>query len=67
MQALLLWIGRLAGVIGVIVCAGAFFARLGGTWTLGSFQVGAVLQAGMAGMLLGCLAYCASLAERSSA
>ena len=64
MQALLLWIGRLAGVIGVIGCASASFARLGGTWSIGSFQVGTLLQAGTAAMVLGCLAYCASLAER---
>jgi hypothetical protein len=65
MQALLLWIGRLAGLVGVIVCAGASFARLSGSWSIGSFQVGTMLQAGTAAMVLGCLAYCASLVERS--
>ena len=65
MQALLLWIGRLAGLIGVIVCAAAGLSRLSGSWSIGSFQVGTMLQAGMAAMVLGCLAYCASLAERS--
>ena len=65
MQALLLWIGRLAGLIGVIACAAAGFSRLGGSWSIGSFQVGTMLQAGTAAMVLGCFAYCASLAERS--
>jgi hypothetical protein len=65
MENLLLWVGRLAGLIGVVLCAGAFIGRLTGTWNLGGFQIGTVLQAGIAGMLLGCLAYCANLAERA--
>lgn len=65
MDSLLLWIGRVAGWVGVLTAAVASAARLTGTWTLGGLSVGTVLQAGMASMLLGCLAYCASLAERS--
>lgn len=64
MENLLLWVGRLAGLVGVLVCAVAFVARVTGTWTLGGFQLGTVLQAGMGAMLLGCLAYIANLAER---
>ena len=48
MENLLLWIGRLAGVLGILVCAVAFGARLTGMWNLGGFQVGALLQSGMA-------------------
>lgn len=65
MENLLLWIGRLAGLVGILVCAAAFCARVTGTWTLGSFQVGTLFQAGMAAMILACLAYCANLAERA--
>ena len=65
MEALLLWIARLAGFVGVLVCAAAFAGRLSGTWSIGSFQIGTLLQVGMAAMLLGCLAYCAKLAELS--
>jgi hypothetical protein len=65
MGKLLLWVGRLAGLIGVVLCAGAFVGRLTGIWALGGFQIGTVLQAGIAGMVLGCLAYCAHLAERA--
>ena len=65
MQTMLILIARLAGLAGVALCAVAFIVRLTGTWTIGSVQVGSMLQAGMAGMLLGCLAYCAALAERS--
>lgn len=63
MQTLLLWIGRFAGFVGAIVCAAAAVARVTGTWSIGGFQVGTILQGGMAAMLLGCLAYCATLAE----
>ena len=65
MENLLLLVGRLAGLIGVVLCVCAFVGRLTGTWALGGFQIGTVLQGGIAAMLLGCLAYCAHLAERS--
>lgn len=65
MDTLLIWIGRIAGLAGVALCAVAFVARAAHTWNLGSFNIGAILQAGLAGMLLGCLAYVARLAERS--
>jgi hypothetical protein len=65
MGKLLLWVGRLAGLFGVVLCAAAFVGRLTGTWFLGDFQIGTVLQGGIAAMVLGCLAYCANLAERS--
>lgn len=65
MENLLLWVGRLAGLIGVVLCACAFVGRLTGTWSLGGFQIGTMLQVGIAGMVLGCLAYCANLAERA--
>ena len=65
MENLLLWIGRLAGLVGILLCAAAFGVRFTGTWTLGGFQVGTILQAGMAAMILACLAYSADLAERA--
>ncbi len=64
MDTMLVWVGRLAGIIGLVLCAIAIVARLSGSWMIGGFQVGTMLQAGTAGMVLGCLAYCASLAER---
>lgn len=63
MNNLLRWLGRSAGVIGVLLCAVSFLARAAGVWTIGGFQVGSVLQAGMAGMILGCLAYLAVLVD----
>ncbi len=64
MRALLIWIGRVAGIIGVAVIGVAIAARLGGAYLLGGFQVGTLLLAGMAVTLLACLSYVAALAER---
>ena len=65
MGKLLLLVGRLAGLIGVTLCVCAFVGRLTGSWSLGGFQIGTVLQGGIAATVVGCLAYCANLAERS--
>jgi hypothetical protein len=65
MQAVLIWIARLAGIAGVLVMALAVLARLGGEYWLGGFQVGTILQAGMAITLVGCLGYVAALVERT--
>ena len=64
MHAMLIWIARIAGLAGVALCAVAFLARAANVWNIGSFNIGAILQAGLAGMLLGCLAYAAYVAER---
>ena len=64
MHSLLLWVGRLAGLVGIVMCAVACLARLQQVWNLGGYSIGSILQAGMAGLLLGCLAYLADLAER---
>jgi hypothetical protein len=64
MANLLIWIGRVAGCLGVLVCAMALGARVTGTWSVGGMQIGTLFQFGMAAMILGGLAYCAALAER---
>ena len=64
MRTLLLWMGRIGGVAGVILCAVAIVVRLRGEFNLGGFQVGTLLLGGMAAVLLGCLGYLAFLAER---
>jgi len=64
-QNLLLWIGRLGGAGGVVVCAVAIVARMRGVYGLAGFQTGTLLIAGMAAMLLGCLGYLAALAEQT--
>ena len=63
MSNLLRWTGRSAGIIGVLLCAVSVVARVAGVWAVGGFQVGTVLQAGMAAMILGCLAYLVVLVD----
>ena len=64
MANLLIWIGRVAGCLGVLVCAMALGGRVTGTWSVAGMQIGTLFQFGTAAMVLGCLAYCAALAER---
>jgi hypothetical protein len=65
MQGLLIWVGRLAGIVGFLVVVAAVAGRLLGVYRLGGFEVGTILQAGMASILIGCLGYVAALAERT--
>jgi hypothetical protein len=61
---LLLWVGRSAGAVGVLLCVVAAVVRMRGVYALAGFQVGTLLLAGMAAMLVGCLGYIAAVAER---
>ena len=63
METLCKWIARLAGIAGVAAIAVAIISRLAGAYLLGSFQVGTILQAGMAAAVIACLAYLVVLAE----
>jgi hypothetical protein len=60
----LLWIGRVGAAAGVVICAVAIFGRLRGVYNIAGFQIGTLLLAGIAAMLVGCLGYLASIAER---
>lgn len=63
MHGMLMWIGRLAGLLGVALSAVAVTARVAGIYQLGSFQALTLLEAGTAAMVMGGLAYVAALAE----
>jgi hypothetical protein len=63
MNKLLRWTGRSAGIIGVLLCVLSVAVRAAGIYVVGSFQVGTLLQAGTAMMILGCLAYLAVLVD----
>ena len=65
MLMLLMWVGRLAGLVGMLMTLAAVTARLGGAYQLGSFDASTVLTAGIAAMVAGCLAYVASVAEQA--
>ena len=64
MENLLRWIGRLGGAAGIVLCAVAVLMRLRGVYNVAGFQIGTLLLAGIAAMMVGCLAYVASIAER---
>jgi len=64
MNALLMWTGRVAGLIGALVACTAVLVRAAGMWNLGGLQVGTLLQGGLAAMVLATLAYVAAMAER---
>jgi hypothetical protein len=63
MIKLLMWIGRIAGLVGVGSAGTAVLMRTMGQWHLGNLQIGTLLQGGVAAMVLAALAYVAALAE----
>jgi hypothetical protein len=64
MNVLLKWMARIAGIAGLALMAVAVFGRVSGAYYLGAFQIGTILQVGMAAALVACLGYLAVLAER---
>ena len=64
MRTVLLWVARLGGIFGVLLCAMALALRLRGVYNFAGFQTGTLLQAGVAVMLVGCLGYLAVMVER---
>ena len=55
MNEALLWLGRIVGVIGVVVCALALVVRLTGHYTYAGFEIGTLFLGGTAAMVAGCL------------
>lgn len=64
MNNLLLWLGRLAGLAGLLLCVVALGARLSGQYFLGGFQLGTLLWVGTAGLAAGCFGLLLSLTAR---
>ena len=64
MEIALLWIGRLAGVGGLVLCAWAIYNRLNGSHFAAGFQVGTLLQAGTTAMLVACFCLLLALTNR---
>lgn len=54
MDGLLLWLGRAAGFGGLLLCVVAVVLRLLGRFYLGTFQLGTLLQAGIAAIAAAC-------------
>jgi len=61
MDKWLLSIGRLAGVVGVLMVTVAAISRVTGHYDLSGFGVGMLLVAGVAAMVFGCLCFLAVL------
>ncbi|MBX3645594.1 MAG: hypothetical protein KF720_21260 [Rubrivivax sp.] len=61
---LLLWMGRLAGLLGLALVVVAVLTRASGAWHVAGLQVGTLLQVGIAAMACGAWAYAAAIAER---
>ncbi|MGQ0651665.1 MAG: hypothetical protein ACT4P4_05260 [Betaproteobacteria bacterium] len=59
LQDLLIWIGRITGVVGVLMTVVAVAARLAGVFHVAGFEAGTLMQAGMAVMLVACVSYLA--------
>lgn len=66
MNNVLLWIGRVAGIAGALLCAVAAAMRVGGRYWLGSFQLGTLLMAGIAVMVAGCVCLLLVLVHRAN-
>ena len=65
MNNLLVWLGRLAGVVGLLLIVVAVAVRLTGAYWLGAFQVGTVLLGGTAALAAGCFALLLVVTSRS--
>jgi len=66
MNDMLLWLGRIAGVAGALLCIAAIAIRVAGQYWLAGFQVGTLLLAGSAAMVGGCLCFLWVIAGRPS-
>lgn len=64
MNSLLIWIGRIAGLLGLAAVACAVALRLSGVWHVGGLQIGTLMNTGVAAIVIGAWAYVASMAER---
>ena len=62
-KSLVLWLGRLSGLVGVLLLAVAVGARASDMFWLGGLPVGSMLNLGAATMVLACLCYLVVVVE----
>lgn len=53
-MGIVLKLGQLSGIFGVLLCVTSLLFRLKGTYWIGGFQVGTILQGGIAALVFGC-------------
>jgi hypothetical protein len=63
MMKLMESVANAAGVLGILACLVAGFARLGGTWNVAGLQITALFELGIALMVFACLAKVQTLIE----
>ena len=54
MDRMMLLAGQTLGVLGLTMCAVAVIARIGGNYWIRGFELGSLLQVGIAGIAAGC-------------
>jgi hypothetical protein len=54
MDEALLWLGRLTGFIGAVVCAAALALRFTGQYTIGGFEIATLFLGGTSAMVFAC-------------
>jgi hypothetical protein len=64
MENLMIWLGRITGIVGALFSAIAVVARLGGNHRLGGFETITLLQAGGIAMTFACLCFLAVISQR---
>lgn len=64
MERMLIWLGRIAGIIGVLSSVGAVLARLVGIHWLGGFETVTLLLSGGVAMTFACLCFLAVIVQR---
>jgi hypothetical protein len=53
-MGIVLRLGQLSGIVGAMLCLVSVLLRLKGYYWLGGFQLGTLLQVGIAAMVFGC-------------
>ena len=64
MNALLSRGGQLAGLLGIVLMAASVAGRLAGRFTIGDFQTGTLMLAGIGAVSVGCFLLLWAMAER---
>ncbi|NMG74930.1 hypothetical protein [Aromatoleum diolicum] len=65
MDQLLLLAGRIAGIVGLVLCGTAGAVRLAGHFWMGGFQLATLLQGGIAALVAACFFMLWVLCRRS--
>ena len=64
MEDKLLLIGRIAGLLGLLLVVAAVLARVAGVFMVGPLQTGTLMMAGVAGLATGCFFLLWSMSAR---